>query len=57
MAYTMIKRNIHLTKPQDTLLRNISKESGTPISEIIRRAIDFYIKNKNDTTTTKTKAH
>ena len=57
MVYTMIKRNIHLTKPQDTLLRNISKESGTPISEIIRRAIDSYIKNKNDTTTTKTKAH
>ena len=39
----MVRTSIVLTEHQRETLRAISKETGLPFSEIIRRAIDAYI--------------
>ena len=44
-VYTMnMKRtNCHLTKLETDTLKTISNKSGLTVSELIRRAIDYYI--------------
>jgi len=40
----MIRRNVHITERQLGELDKISKRSGLRIAEIIRRALDEYLK-------------
>ena len=41
---SMVRVNYHLTTPQVVELKNLSKEMGTTVAELIRRAVDEYIK-------------
>ena len=43
-------RRIHVivTKPQDKKLTAMSDKTGLPVSELIRRAIDFYVAGGDD---------
>lgn len=36
----MIRTNVHLTEKQLAMLRRLSKSSGVPVAELIRRAIE-----------------
>lgn len=40
----MIRVNVHLTTPQLAALRAASKKTGLTVSELIRRAVDAYLK-------------
>lgn len=40
----MKRINVHLTEKQISLLAKKSVDSGLPVAEIIRRAIDSYLK-------------
>lgn len=40
----MKRIDMYLTKPQIVALSKISKKTGLSVSELIRRAIDNYIK-------------
>lgn len=40
----MQRVNVHLTKWQLTVLRRMAKRTGLPVAEIIRRAVDAYLK-------------
>jgi len=42
----MIKVSYYLAEKQDRLLKTEAKETGMTISELIRRAIDYYFENK-----------
>jgi hypothetical protein len=39
----MHRVNFHLTKQQHDRLLEVSKQTGLPMSEIVRRAVDFYL--------------
>jgi predicted DNA-binding protein len=39
----MIRTNVHLTEPSRAQLGTLSKLTGLPIAELIRRAIDAYL--------------
>jgi len=41
---TMKRKNVHLTEAQIKSIQQLSKETGLKPAEIIRRAIDAYIK-------------
>ena len=41
---TMKRKNFHLTEKQIEKLAFLSKETGLPVAELIRRAIDRYLK-------------
>ncbi len=38
--------NIYLEPPQKDKLEKLSKKTGAPISELVRRAIDLYLKKE-----------
>lgn len=40
-----VRLHIILTKPQHKRLEAVSKASGLGVSELVRRAVDFYIAN------------
>lgn len=42
----MIRVNFHLTKIQIKKLRELSKKTGLSVAELIRRAIDKFLKKK-----------
>ena len=42
----MIQRNIGIKKEQWERLKSISLETGAPISALIRKAIDGFLKTK-----------
>ena len=46
----MIRVNFHLTASQIKALKGISKKTGLKVAELIRRAIDDFLRkrNKND---------
>jgi len=41
----MIRVNFHLTESQIKKLRILSKKGGLSVAELIRRAIDKFLKN------------
>lgn len=41
----MIRTNLHLAEKQLAALRDLSRESGLTVAEIVRRAVDAYIKD------------
>ncbi len=44
--HTMERINHHLTKVQLTSLRALSKQTGLTVAELIRRAVDAYLKRE-----------
>jgi predicted DNA-binding protein len=40
----MIRKNVHFTDKQIAELEKLSKATGLPTAELIRRAIDEYLK-------------
>ena len=42
----MIQRNIGIKQEQWERLKSISLETGAPISALVRKAIDAYLKTK-----------
>jgi predicted DNA-binding protein len=45
-VFTMIQRNVGIKKEQWERLKSISLETGAPISALIRKAIDGFLKTK-----------
>jgi len=45
----MVRYQVHLTEAQLAELRRIQKETGVPVAEQIRRAIDAHLTKKGDT--------
>ena len=41
-----VRLHVIVTKPQDRELDKLVKKTGIPKSEVLRRAIDFYIGNQ-----------
>jgi predicted DNA-binding protein len=41
---TKIRTNIFLTRTELKKLRGLSKQTGAPVAELVRRAIDEYLK-------------
>jgi hypothetical protein len=46
----MIRINTHLTEIQLKILRQLAEKTGLSVAEHIRRAIDEYLKTKNERT-------
>jgi predicted DNA-binding protein len=44
----MHRVNFHLTEQQQKLLKKLSKKTGLSVAELIRRAIDAYLKSQDD---------
>jgi hypothetical protein len=44
----MLRTNIYLTEPQMKKFRAISKKAGYPVAEIIRRALDEWLRKYED---------
>jgi predicted DNA-binding protein len=44
----MLRVNYHLTEHQIEELKNLSERTGLSMAELIRRAIDFYLKAQLD---------
>jgi len=42
----MIRTNFHLTKGQLGALRKLSKQTGLSVAELIRRAVDEFLKRQ-----------
>lgn len=42
----MKRTNIHLAEAQLKLLRQLSAKTGAPVAELIRRAIDEYLRGR-----------
>ena len=40
----MERKNVHLTKTQIKELGKLSRKTGAPVAELIRRAVDRFIK-------------
>lgn len=40
----MKRTNVHLTEPQRTSLRKLAARTGLKVADLIRRAIDAYLK-------------
>ena len=41
---TMKRVNFHLTGKQISELKLLSKQNGLPVAELIRRAVDYFLK-------------
>lgn len=41
----MVRKQIHFTEKEDKELRGLSKKTGLPFADIVRRILDFYIEN------------
>lgn len=46
-TYLMIRKQWYLTKKQDAVLKKLKKEYDLPITEIIRRVLDYFINNED----------
>jgi predicted DNA-binding protein len=44
----MKRRTIHLSSSQHGRLAKLSKETGAPVAEIIRRAVDEHLEKRTD---------
>ena len=44
VVMTKIRTNIYLTSEQKKLLEKLSDRTGAPVAELVRRAIDSYLK-------------
>lgn len=44
----MIRHHVHMTELQHKLLRQLSDMTGTPVAELIRRAVDEYVERQHD---------
>jgi len=44
ILHTMIRTNHHLTQKQITALRKLAKRLGVSVSELIRQAVDAFLK-------------
>jgi hypothetical protein len=44
----MKRTNIYLTKPQLKFLGELKQQTGLSIAELIRRAIDLFVKHESD---------
>lgn len=42
-----IRRHVHLTPEQESKLKALSEDTGAPVAELIRRAIDKYLMEKS----------
>lgn len=42
----MIRKQLHITKKQEQYLKRVSHESGYTEAELVRRALDEYIKRQ-----------
>jgi hypothetical protein len=42
----MVRTALFFTKPQMAKLVTLSKNSGTPVAELIRRAVDLYLEHR-----------
>jgi predicted DNA-binding protein len=40
----MTRRNIHLSDEQIERLEKLSQKTGAPVAELVRRAVDEYLK-------------
>jgi predicted DNA-binding protein len=40
-----IRTNIYLTRTELKRLKTLSMETGAPVAELVRRAVDEYLKN------------
>jgi hypothetical protein len=45
-AMRKVRTNIYLNQRQKTLLDRVSAKTGAPVAELIRRAIDFYLRSR-----------
>jgi hypothetical protein len=54
---TKTRTNVYLTDDQRNALAKLSDETGAPVAELVRRAINFYLeqKGKDRPETAKTK--
>jgi predicted DNA-binding protein len=43
---TMNRTNIYLTDTQVERLRRLQKETGAPVAELVRRAVDEYLEKR-----------
>lgn len=43
-----IRTNIYLDRNQKQALEKISAQTGAPVAELIRRAIDAYLKGRKE---------
>jgi len=43
---TKIRTNIFLTRTELKRLRELSKKTGAPVAELVRRAVDEYLERK-----------
>ncbi len=41
----MVRKQLYVTQRQDKELRKISKETGLPFADIVRRILDYYLEN------------
>ena len=39
----MVRINIYITSQQESKLEELRSESGLPVAELLRRALDFYV--------------
>ena len=46
MPSSMIRVNYHLTKGQVAALKALSRSTGLTVAELIRRAVDQYVKSR-----------
>ena len=44
----MKRTNIHLSDEQLKALRKLSDNTGAPVAELVRRAIDAYLRKTSD---------
>jgi predicted DNA-binding protein len=44
----MKRTNVHLTEPQRTRLQELAVKTGLKVADLIRRAIDAYLKSAKD---------
>lgn len=45
---TKTRTNIYLTDEQRQALAKLSEQTGAPVAEIVRRAIDFYLEKQRE---------
>lgn len=44
IMHTMKRTNIHLSDTQLKQLKALSEKTGAPVAELVRRAVDAYLK-------------
>ncbi len=54
-SVSMKRVNYHLTEQEITALQALSKKTGLHVAELIRRAIDYWLEQKEENRSTKHK--